>query len=175
MRDETGVQEYTMKTVEICGADSRRQLELARIFRALADPVRLRMLSLMFYSAFRPEQMAQALGVELTIVRKHLVYFRDSKLVVVRTKRKVRYYGIRKEADRESTRLVNLVIELLEPDAAIRGDLAIIKSLCKESPSAAVRDELPQPETQPTCTLSRPVPSAARTRPGSIWAGTGRG
>jgi DNA-binding transcriptional ArsR family regulator len=99
----------------------------------------------MSHGAFCPKQLAQALGVERKVVTKHLVYFRDSKLITVRTRRNAKYYGIRKETPHGRMLLVNLVIEMLEQDTSVRADIAIIGSLFQDHPHTVLSDEATAP------------------------------
>jgi len=121
-----------MADTESYDAQQAPRSDLARTLLALADPIRLRMLSLMSCGSFCPEQLAQVLGVDTKIITKHLVYFRDSKLVTMRSKGNTKYYGICRETAHGRSRLVNLVIELLEEDNTVRADVAISKSQFQE-------------------------------------------
>jgi DNA-binding transcriptional ArsR family regulator len=144
-RDGTEVRGHAMTTEEIFRVDSCKLLDFARIFQALAHPIRLRMLNLMFYDAFCSEQSVQIFGIDVKIVRRHLSYFEDSKLVIVRCKKRTKYYEIRKEVDPERVPLVRLVIELLEHNSTIRADSIIMPSLSQEYPNTTVRDESTAP------------------------------
>lgn len=147
VRDEPGLRGHTMETVEIRDEHPSDPKEFARLFRALSHPIRLRMLNLMSRGSFSPEQLAEALRLEPKIVSKHLVYFQESNLLVARTVNRIRHYEIRKENCKALSRLINLVVGLLERDAVSRTDVAILNSRSQERPGALVHDEPPHPET----------------------------
>lgn len=100
--------------------------DLARVLLALANPIRLRMLNLMFEGPRSPQQFAHLLGVDEKTISKHLVLFRESKIVAWHTKRNIKYYTARQSADSPHFRLLLLVIELLKDDAAFCADVAIL-------------------------------------------------
>lgn len=99
---------------------------LARIFVAFADPMRLRMLNLLFHGEFSAAQLAQTLGVEMDIVLKHLLRFRESDLIVTCRKGHITYYSVRIKGNDANSRLLALVVELLEQEASPQADLAMI-------------------------------------------------
>lgn len=174
MRGGPEVQGPTANPVEISGVHSCGPVDLAKTLRALADPIRLRMLYLMFCGAFCPAQIAQALGVNKKTICRHLEYFVGDELVTIQCQRKTKYYEIRKDIDLKRTGLVSLIVQMFEHNTTISADLAAIKLLCKERPDAPFADEPLHLDSAPNCALSRPASSAAPSGPDSIWAGTGR-
>lgn len=103
--------------------------ELARILLALADPIRLRMLNLMFAGSLSPEQFAQLLGIAEKSASRHLVFFREGGLIATHTRGNVRFYTIRKGLSDRYSRLLSLTIELLEEDSVLSADVAIFNTL----------------------------------------------
>ncbi len=122
-------------------AQENPRSELARMLLALADPIRLRMLKLMSLGALSPGQLAQLLGIAETTASKHLVFFRESKLVAARTQNNVKYYSLRRENECPYSRLISLAIELLEGDPVMWADVAVYKSLHAENPSSGGPEE----------------------------------
>lgn len=110
--------------------------DLARTLLALADPIRLRMLKLMSLGAFSPGQLAQLLGIAEKTASKHLIFFRESKLVAARTQNNVKYYRLRGESECPYFRLIALAMDFLEVDPVMRADVAVYKSLHAENPSS---------------------------------------
>lgn len=110
--------------------------ELARTLLAIADPIRLRMLNLMIAGTLSPQQFAQLLGIDERAVSKHLVLFRESKLVVWRTRRNTKYYTLRKPAESQHFPLLSLAIEMLKEDLALRADLAVFMNSQEEVPQS---------------------------------------
>lgn len=110
--------------------------ELARILLALADPIRLRMLNLMFAGELSPEQFTQTLGVDEKTVSKHLVLFRESNLVAWHTRKNVKYYTVRKAGECRHFPLLSLAIEMLGDDSALRTDIALLNRSPGSGPAA---------------------------------------
>lgn len=107
------------------GAQQTPRTELARTLLALADPIRLRMLNLMFAGALSPQQFAQVLGVDEKAVSRHLALFRDSRLVAWHTKNNIKHYTVRKQFECRHFGLLSLAIELLKDDSELRADIAV--------------------------------------------------
>ena len=118
--------------------------ELARMLAALADPLRLRMLNLMLAGELSPKEFAELLGVSSTIISRHLVYFRDAKIVAWHTRNSTRHYTARPSIECPHSRLVLLVTELMKDDSTLRSDLdsfrrfqgAVMHSWPRQDPSS---------------------------------------
>lgn len=108
--------------------------ELARTLLALADPIRLRMLKLMFAGALCHEQFAKLLGIDEKTVSKHLVFFREGKVLAVAHTRKdnTKYYTVRRGEDYPYFRLLELALELLDQDPVLWADEAAFRNLHME-------------------------------------------
>lgn len=111
-------------------SDDRRappRRELARTLAALADPLRLRMLNLMLAGELSPNQLSELLGVSTAIISRHLIYFRDAKIVGWHTRNGKRHYTVQRSAVDPHARLVSLVTELLKGDLTLRSDLEVFR------------------------------------------------
>ena len=140
------------------GRDDLRQTprsELARALLALADPIRLRMLNLMFVGALSPGQFAVSLGVAENVISKHLVYFRETKIVATWTRGNTKYYTVRKETQCPYFRLLTLAIEFLQTDSALSTDAAIFNSLNVEGPYIRDGKQTVQPDDTKTLSTGR--------------------
>ena len=115
--------------------------ELARTLLALADPIRLRMLNLMFAGELPPEEFAQILGVNEKIISRHLVLLRESRIVAMRTKRNVKFYTVRDEVECPHIRLLRLAIELLEDDSVLNADARVFHAVHQMVPQCQQDDE----------------------------------
>lgn len=108
--------------------------ELARILLAVSDPIRLRMLNLMLAGELCSEQFSRILGVQEKIISRHLVLFRESKMVVMRTNRNVKFYSVRSDPEFTPVRLLRLAVEMIEHDSALKADLGVFHADSQDSP-----------------------------------------
>lgn len=115
------------------GVQQSPRTELARTLLALADPIRMRMLNLMFAGELSPEQFARILGLPEKIISRHLMLFRESKMVSMQTKRNVKFYAIRSDPEFAATRLLRLAVGMIEHDSVLRSDLAVFYAIRQES------------------------------------------
>lgn len=99
--------------------------ELARILLAVADPIRLRMLNLLLAGELSPEQISRVLGVQEKIIVRHLVLFREGKMVAMRTNRNVKFYTVRSDPEFTPIPLLRLAVEMIEHDSVLKMDLAV--------------------------------------------------
>lgn len=118
--------------------------ELARTLLALADPIRLRMLNLMFAGELSPEQFAQTLGVNEKIISRHLVLFRESKIVAMRTRGNVKFYTVLDEAECSHIKLLRLAIELLEDDSVLSADIKVFYAVHQVPPQSQLDGDEPR-------------------------------
>lgn len=115
--------------------------EMARALLALADPIRLRMLNLMLAGELSPAQLAQCLGVQEKIISRYLMLFREGKIVIMRTKRNVKFYTIRSDPEFKLFRFLRTAIKMIEHDAVLKADLAVFHAGGQESRSWTPADE----------------------------------
>lgn len=103
---------------------------LARIHIALADPVRLRMLTLILIRPLTPEELVRILALDSHTVAKHLRYLRDAG-VVSRQRRggQTPYYSVREAGERPEAQLVHLTLELLRREPDMHADLTMLEAL----------------------------------------------
>ncbi|MDP3541666.1 MAG: metalloregulator ArsR/SmtB family transcription factor [Elusimicrobiota bacterium] len=81
------------------------------LFRAFADPTRLRILGLLSGREVCVCDLMAVLGVPQSKVSQHLAYLRSAGLVVFRQEGKWRHYALAKPAGRVHARLVGCLSE----------------------------------------------------------------
>lgn len=103
---------------------------LARIHVALADPVRLRMLTLILIRPLNPGELARILALDSHTVAKHLRYLRDAG-VVSRQRRggQTPYYSIREAGECPEAQLVHLTLDLLRREPDMHADFTMLEAL----------------------------------------------
>ncbi|HEY5617990.1 MAG TPA: metalloregulator ArsR/SmtB family transcription factor [Vicinamibacterales bacterium] len=67
----------------------------ADLFRALAHPVRIRVLELLAFKERSVQELQDALGVDQPVVSQHLAVLRSRLLVTARKKGTLAYYALR--------------------------------------------------------------------------------
>jgi ArsR family transcriptional regulator len=103
---------------------------LARIHVALADPVRLRLLTLILIRPSNPEELVRILALDPHTIDKHLRYLRDAG-VVSRQRRggQTPYYSVREAGECPEAQLVHLTLDLLRREPDMHADLTMLKAL----------------------------------------------
>lgn len=77
----------------------------AKIYRVLANPIRLEILNILKQSEARVEELADLLGLRIANVSQHLAVLRDARAVVVRREGVRSYYSIADPAIVEPCRI----------------------------------------------------------------------
>ncbi|MFN0277114.1 MAG: ArsR/SmtB family transcription factor [Pyrinomonadaceae bacterium] len=93
--------------------------ELERLFLALGDKTRLRLLALMADGEVPVNFLAERLGESQPKVSRHLAYLRNAGVVNTRRDGKWIYYGISYPEDESTRRVLETVVQSI---AVIRGD-----------------------------------------------------
>jgi ArsR family transcriptional regulator len=100
---------------------------LSSLFKALADPTRLRIMNLLLRSPFCVCEMERILGLPQPLLSRHLAYLRNSGLVEShRDGMRVNYNLNRKHTLVEQLR--PFLISVLANDAVARADLRTLKT-----------------------------------------------
>ncbi|CAN5550257.1 hypothetical protein BH10ACI2_BH10ACI2_09270 [soil metagenome] len=104
-------------------------IELEKLFLALSDKTRLRVLALMADGEVPVGLLADTLGESQPKISRHLAYLRSTGLVSTRRDGKWVYYGIETQADEAVTRVLNATLRSIMADGKetqlqphIRGD-----------------------------------------------------
>lgn len=101
--------------------------QLSTLFKALADPTRLRIMNLLLRSPFCVCEMERILGLPQPLLSRHLAYLRNSGLVEShRDGMRVNYNLNRKHPLVEQLR--PFLMNVLGNDAVARADLRTLKT-----------------------------------------------
>lgn len=126
--------------------------EMEKLFMALADRTRLRLLNLMAGDGVCVNHFTEILGESQPKVSRHLAYLRNSGLVDTRRNGKWIYYSIRWPADRAAASVLDATLSALSSDAVMRSDarrlsdLVAIRRVAEETFASPVTD-VPEYET----------------------------
>jgi ArsR family transcriptional regulator len=121
---------------------------LLRLFRALADPTRLRLLNLMADQEVCVCYLVEILGLPQPKISRHLAYLRAAGLVDARRDGKWMHYKIAALPDSGVEQMLRFTLEQLREDRAMRADLARLNRACC-APARYGLSSAPLPQTIP--------------------------
>ncbi len=99
------------------------------LFRAFADPTRLRILNLLLEGELCVCDLCAVLGEIQPKVSRHLAYLRRAELVSVRTEGKWKHYRIIKRPEGLRRKLLQCVASCLRGVDVLEGDLQRLRKL----------------------------------------------
>ena len=103
--------------------------QLASLFSALADPTRLRILSLLSDGELCVCHLQQALGTHQPKISRHLAYLRRTGLVEPKRNGKWMYYALSK-TDQSLSPILNTILKQLEKEKQPMLDRKRIQKTC---------------------------------------------
>jgi ArsR family transcriptional regulator len=110
------------------------------LFRALADPTRLRLLNLMSYDEVCVCFFVEVLGISQPKISRHLAYLRRAGLVAARRQWKWMHYRIVNPADSHTARILQEVQVWLAQNPQMQRERAkLIKICCSPKSSAQLQ------------------------------------
>ena len=95
-------------------------VEFEKLFLALSDKTRLRLLALMADGEVPVGFLADSLGESQPKISRHLAYLRNSGLVSTRREGKWVYYAIEKPGNASVTTVLNATLRSILPDGEVR-------------------------------------------------------
>ena len=104
-------------------------VELEKLFMALADRTRLRLMDLMADGAVCVNHFAEALGESQPKISRHLAYLRNAGLVETRRNGKWIYYSILWPADEAAVSVLEATLSALAQDPSMRSGRARLNEL----------------------------------------------
>jgi ArsR family transcriptional regulator len=113
------------------GANSEAS-ELAKLFMALADPTRLRLLNLMNGREVCVCEFVEILSLPQPKISRHLAYMRRARIVSARREGKWMYYSILKPKDQAAACILDCALGKLSEAKALKADLRCIGQSCCE-------------------------------------------
>jgi ArsR family transcriptional regulator len=121
---------------------------LEKLFGALADRTRLRLLNLMGRDEICVCFFVEALGLSQPKISRHLAYLRDAGLVEARREGKWMHYRVVSPPNEKASHLLNETLRCLQQDPEMQQDCARLLAAC--------------------CSPTPPVPLQRAPRPASL-------
>jgi len=109
---------------------SAKPLDLVRLFAALADPTRLRLLNLMHGREVCVCYFVEILNQGQPKISRHLAYLRNAGIVSARRDGKWMHYSIELPTDPRARAVLDATLRAFHTDAAMQADLARLSKAC---------------------------------------------
>src|SRR5215472_4067149 len=107
-----------------------KPFDLPRLFAALADPTRLRLLNLMNGREVCVCYFVEILSQSQPKISRHLAYLRRVGIVTARREGKWMHYSIERPADRAAAAILDTTLAALASDREMQTDLAQLGKAC---------------------------------------------
>ncbi len=119
---------------------SASQFDLARLFAALSDRTRLRLLNLMNRREVCVCYFVQILGQSQPKISRHLAYLRRARIVDARREGKWMHYSIRQPANAGAAAILEATLRSFEGDREMQADVArLSRACCQLEPFVALK------------------------------------
>jgi ArsR family transcriptional regulator len=105
-------------------------MSLDRLFQALGDPTRLRLLNLLSEGELCVCYFVEILDEPQPKISRHLAYLRDAGLVSARREGKWMHYRLTRPADAGAAAIVDAVLEVLWADRTMQRERAALRNAC---------------------------------------------
>ena len=128
-----------------------KSFDLVRLFAALADPTRLRLLNLMDGREVCVCYFVGILKQSQPKVSRHLAYLRNAGIVSARREGKWMHYSIDRPSDARACSILDATLMSFKADRDMQSDLARLRKACCEPQSFVPLQGAPVPirlETQ---------------------------
>jgi len=106
--------------------------DLVRLFAALADPTRLRLLNLMAGREVCVCYFVEILKQGQPKISRHLAYLRRAGIVSARRDGKWMHYRIQRPEDARAAAILDATLVSFKADREMQGDLALLGKACCE-------------------------------------------
>jgi ArsR family transcriptional regulator len=126
-------------------ARANKSFPLDRLFRALADPTRLRLLNLVADKEICVCYFVGILGMSQPKISRHLAYLRRAGIVAARRQGKWMHYRLLKPADLTASAILQETLAHLRERADMRRDLAKLSDTCCNPDGVDLPKQAPQP------------------------------
>jgi ArsR family transcriptional regulator len=121
--------------------------DLVRLFAALADPTRLRLLNLMNGREVCVCYFVEILKQGQPKISRHLAYLRRAGIVEARREGKWMHYRIERPHDPRASSILDATLKSFETDPNMKGDLARLSKACCEPQNFVTLQDAPTPKT----------------------------
>lgn len=124
---------------------SAKSYDLARLFAALADRTRLRLLNLMHGKEVCVCYFVEILGQSQPKVSRHLAYLRRAGIVGARREGKWMHYSLVTPKHAGAARILSEMLAVLREDRAMQADLARLNRACCVPQKLTALEGAPRP------------------------------
>jgi ArsR family transcriptional regulator len=128
-------------------AAARTSLALPHLFRALADPTRLRLLNLIAGREVCVCYFVEILRISQPKVSRHLAYLRNAGMVAARRDGKWMHYRLAAPKNKASAKILRETLSYLRREPEMRRDIARLSSACCAPRKFQILRSAPRPES----------------------------
>jgi ArsR family transcriptional regulator, arsenate/arsenite/antimonite-responsive transcriptional repressor len=126
-------------------ARSSQAFDMARLFAALADPTRLRLLNLMDGREVCVCYFVEILKQGQPKISRHLAYLRNAGIVSARRDGKWMHYSIERPSDAGAAAILDVALASFKTNKEMRADLARLGQACCSPQNYVALQEAPVP------------------------------
>ena len=130
-----------------CMPKSPVTLPIARLFRALADPTRLRLLNLIGNREICVCYFVEILGMSQPKISRHLAYLRRAGIVTARRDGKWMHYRLAIPRDVAAAAILQDTVKNLARKPEMQRDIAKLSSACCQPQRFELLQGAPQPQS----------------------------
>lgn len=112
-------------------ATRKTNVSLDRLFRALADRTRLRLINLLAGQELCVCYLVEVIDAPQPKISRHLAYLRQAGVVATRREGKWMHYRLITPADRHAAAILKTTIDSLKEDKEMRRDLQRLSQACR--------------------------------------------
>jgi ArsR family transcriptional regulator len=123
-----------------------QSVKLERLFQALGDRTRLRLLNLMSRGEICVCYFVNILGEPQPKISRHLAYLRRAGLVDARRQGKWVHYSLVRPSDEAEARIVDAALEGFREDRQMRQDADALRKICCAPRLPAALRDAPRPQ-----------------------------
>jgi ArsR family transcriptional regulator len=110
--------------------EKNRDVPLARLFRALADPTRLRLINLMAEGEICVCYFVEVLGAAQPKISRHLAYLRRAGIVAARREGKWMHYRLAVPGDSHAAAILRTTLDASRQDKELQKDFQRLNRAC---------------------------------------------
>jgi ArsR family transcriptional regulator len=130
-------------------ARSASHFDLSRLFAALADRTRLRLLNLMNGREVCVCYFVEILKQSQPKISRHLAYLRNAGVISSRREGKWMHYSINRPEDPGAAAILDAAFTSFEADREMQSDLTRLSNACCEPQNFVTLQDAPVPSTLP--------------------------
>jgi ArsR family transcriptional regulator len=108
----------------------KQKFPLERLFRALADPTRLRLINLVAKQEVCVCYFVEVIGVPQPKISRHLAYLRRAGIVAARREGKWMHYKLVMPSDPNAAAILSATVDALREDKELQRDFQRLNKAC---------------------------------------------